>query len=58
MRQFIRYAPGTWHFKAQAQVRRKRLLNHISQLPSAGVNNEETNKGEKSARNKRVESRG
>lgn len=58
MRQFIRCAPGAWHFKAQAQVRRKRLLNHIIQLPSAEVNNEETNKGERSARNKKVETQG
>lgn len=57
MRQFIRCAPGAWHFKAQVQVWRKRLLNHIIQLPSAEVNNDETNKGE-SARNKKADSRG
>lgn len=57
MRQFIRCAPGAWHFKAQVQVWRKRLLNHIIQLPSAEVNNHETNKGE-SARTKKAESRG
>lgn len=53
MRQFIRCAPGAWHFKAQAQVWRKPLLNHaFIQLPSAEVNNQKTNKEERSARNK------
>lgn len=59
MRQFIRCAPGAWHFKAQAQVWRKALLNHtFILLPSAEVNNQKTNKGERSTRNKKAESRG
>lgn len=59
MRQFIRRAPGTWHFKAQARVWRKPLLNHtFIQLPSAEVNNLKTNKGERSTRNEKPESRG
>lgn len=48
MRQFIRCAPGAWHFEAQAQVWRKPLINHtVIHLPSAEVNNPKTNKGEK-----------
>lgn len=48
MRQFIRCAPGAWHFKAQAQVWRKLLLNHtFIQLPSAEVNNQNKQRAEK-----------
>lgn len=57
MRLFISCAPGTWHFKTQAQVWRKRLLNHtFIYLPSAEVNNQKTNKGDRSAKNKKAES--
>lgn len=49
MRQFIRCAPGSWHFKAQAQVWRKALFNHtFIQLPSAeGSNQKNKQRGEK-----------
>lgn len=47
MKRSIRSAPGVWHYKTQAQAWRKQLLNHtMTQLPSAAVNNENTNRGQ------------
>lgn len=58
MRQIIWCAPGTWHFKAQAQVWRKLLFNHtFIQLPLAEVSNQETKRSE-AQRLKNAESRG
>lgn len=54
MRQFIRCAPGAWHFKAQAQVWKKTLLNHaFIQLPLAEENNQKPNKGERRSKKKK-----
>ena len=51
MKRSIRSAPGVWHYKTQAQAWRKQLLNHtMAQLPSAAVNNENTNRGQKGGR--------
>lgn len=48
MKQSIRSAPGVWHYKTQAQVWRKQLLNQTTaQLPSAAVNNKNTNRGQR-----------
>lgn len=59
MRQFIRCAPGAWHFKAQAQVWKKTLLNHaFIQLPLAEENNQKPNKGERRSKKKKADSRG
>ena len=53
MKRSIRSAPGVWHYKTQAQAWRKQLLNHtMTQLPSAAVNNENTNRGQ-TGRNRR-----
>lgn len=50
MKQSIRCAPGVWHYKTQAQVWRKQLLNHTAaRLPSAAVNNENTDRGRREA---------
>lgn len=56
MRRSIRSAPGMWHYKTQAQAWRKQLLNHImAQLPSAALNNKNTNRGQKECRRNRKE---
>lgn len=50
MRRSIRSAPGMWHYKTQAQAWRKQPLNHImAQLPSAALNNKNTNRDKKNS---------
>lgn len=57
MKRSIRSAPGVWHYKTQAQAWRKQLLNHTTaQLPSAAVNNKNTNRGQRGRqRNRKAE---